>query len=153
MKTWCPPACSQKGQVRESCWGPGNWFLVFRKMSFCRMRTGTVLTWPSPLPSCLVWGSGDREWLSHLGWGTIKRYFSLFPTWNPWLCGSLRAGSCLAAANHRPGGLSPWILIASLFSLPQPPPDTSSTKQGLSCLCPSWPSENLKMELRCSKNR
>lgn len=38
-------------------------------------ETGADLTWPSPLLSCLVWGGGDREWLSHLGWGTVKRYF------------------------------------------------------------------------------
>lgn len=101
----------------------------------------------TPHPPACSGGLGRMAFSPGLGCNEKALPLSLLPTQNPWLCGLLRAGGCPAAANHRPGGLSPGILIVSLFSLFSFLPSTALPlcqrphllSEDFSCLLPSWP--------------
>lgn len=135
MKTWCPISLLMGRAGQRRLLGPGNWFLVVRKMPFQRLEK-SCFPYLASLPlSCLPWGGGGNGF-SHQD---VSRHLS---TQHPWLCGLLRAGACLVAANPRPGGLSPASTTPHRLC---PLPGTSYTKRGP--FLSSSQKTNLVMEL------
>lgn len=120
MKTWCPISLLMGRAGQRRLLGPGNWFLAVRKMPFQETREelfSLLGQSPTLLPALGWWG----KWLFSPG---HLRHLS---TQHPWLCGLLRAGACLVAANPRPGGLSPASTTPHRLC---PLPGTSYTKRG-----------------------
>lgn len=106
-----------EGRSEKAAGALGTGFQSSEKCLF--LGSGQVLSLLGPAlpPSCPFWGgegSGFLTWAGVQGKDTSSPHSFPYGT-----LGSVAylAETCLAAANHRPCGLSPGLPIVSLFSL------------------------------------